>query len=120
MQETVDSMEVVRQMFEEGILRSAFWHQFAMTAHSPIGLHPEQFQVKKVNENEGPFANNDIDFIDEKGVNPHLFSKGLKISLDNNLLLNSNGMQSCIGYKLLLQDVCILKVKKVIHGKWSN
>lgn len=47
MQETVDSMEVVRQMFEEGILRSAFWHQFAMTAHSPIGLHPEQFQVKK-------------------------------------------------------------------------
>lgn len=41
----------------------AFWHQFAMTAHSPIGLHPEQFQVKKVNENEGPFANNDIDFI---------------------------------------------------------
>jgi hypothetical protein len=83
MQETVDSMEVVRQMFEEGILRSAFWHQFAMTAHSPIGLHPEQFQVKKVNENEGPFANNDIDFIDEKGVNPHLFSKGLKISLYN-------------------------------------
>jgi len=40
-QETVDSLEMVRQLFELGILQSGFWHQFAMTAHSPVGMFPE-------------------------------------------------------------------------------
>ena len=44
-QETIDSLEMVRQMFEMGILQSGFWHQFAMTAHSPVGLNPEEFGV---------------------------------------------------------------------------
>ena len=34
-QETIDSLEMVRQLFAAGVLQSAFWHQFAMTAHSP-------------------------------------------------------------------------------------
>jgi hypothetical protein len=46
-QETVDSLEMVRQLFEAGVLQSGFWHQFAMTAHSPVGIHPEKFGVKK-------------------------------------------------------------------------
>ena len=49
-QETIDSLEMVRQMFQAGILQSAFWHQFAMTAHSPVGLAPEKFNVKKAKE----------------------------------------------------------------------
>jgi radical SAM superfamily enzyme YgiQ (UPF0313 family) len=36
-QETIDSLEMVRQLFEMGVLQSGFWHQFAMTAHSPVG-----------------------------------------------------------------------------------
>ncbi|MFT4023808.1 MAG: radical SAM protein, partial [Flavihumibacter sp.] len=44
-QETIDSLEMVRQLFQAGILQSAFWHQFTMTAHSPVGLHPEKFGV---------------------------------------------------------------------------
>jgi len=46
-QETIDSLEMVRQLFEIGVLQSGFWHQFALTAHSPIGLHPEKFGVIK-------------------------------------------------------------------------
>jgi hypothetical protein len=34
-QETVDSLEMVRQLFKQS-LQSGFWHQFAMTAHSPL------------------------------------------------------------------------------------
>jgi hypothetical protein len=83
MQETVDSLEVVRQMFEEDILKSGFWHQFAMTAHSPVGLHPERFKVTKVNSETGSFANNDIDFTDDSGLDAGKFSAGLKISLFN-------------------------------------
>ena len=82
-QETIDSMEMVRQMFEAGILQSAFWHQFAMTAHSPVGLNPDKYKVKKVAELVGAFANNDIDFTDPTGTDHGTFSEGLKKSLFN-------------------------------------
>ena len=44
-QETVDSLEMVRQLFELQIIQSGFWHQFALTTHSPIGLEPEKYDV---------------------------------------------------------------------------
>ncbi len=82
-QETIDSLEMVRQMFEAGILQSGFWHQFAMTAHSPVGLEPEKFSVVKDSDIVGSFANNDIMFSDKTGANHDKFSFGLKKSLFN-------------------------------------
>ncbi|MFA6152216.1 MAG: radical SAM protein [Chitinophagaceae bacterium] len=82
-QETIDSLEIVRQLFQNNILQSGFWHQFAMTAHSPVGLMPEQFKVKKVTEAIGTFANNDIEHIDPTGARHELFSEGLRKSLFN-------------------------------------
>ncbi len=82
-QETIDSLEMVRQMFKAGILQSAFWHQFTMTAHSPVGLHPELFGVKKITETVGSFANNDIAHIDPTGAEHEIYSFGLKKSLLN-------------------------------------
>jgi radical SAM superfamily enzyme YgiQ (UPF0313 family) len=81
-QETVDSLEMVRQMFELGILQSGFWHQFAMTAHSPVGMSPEEFGLIPV-INSITFANNDIQFKDKTGINHEKFSFGLKKSLFN-------------------------------------
>jgi len=81
-QETIDSLEMVRQMFEQGILQSGFWHQFAMTAHSPVGQEPEAYGViPKLNEIT--FANNDIDFEDSTRIDHDQFSYGLKKSLFN-------------------------------------
>ena len=82
-QETVDSLELVRQLFEVGILQSGFWHQFAMTAHSPVGMYPEKFGVVKETETIGTFANNDINFVDKTGIDHEKFSFGLKKSLFN-------------------------------------
>jgi hypothetical protein len=82
-QETIDSLEMVRQLFEAGILQSAFWHLFTMTAHSPVGLQPEKYLVKKVSESIGSFANNDIEHIDPTGADHESFSFGLKKSLLN-------------------------------------
>jgi hypothetical protein len=82
-QETVDSLEMVRQLFEVGVLQSGFWHQFAMTAHSPIGLNPEKYGVFKETEEIGTFANNDINFKDSTGIDHNQFSFGLKKSLYN-------------------------------------
>jgi radical SAM superfamily enzyme YgiQ (UPF0313 family) len=82
-QETIDSLEMVRQLFEAGILQSAFWHLFTMTAHSPVGLEPEKYKVKKVSETTGSFANNDIEHTDPTGADHESFSFGLKKSLLN-------------------------------------
>jgi hypothetical protein len=81
-QETIDSLEMVRQMFELGILQSGFWHQFAMTVHSPVGMHPELFNVIP-HKNEVTFANNDVVYTDKTGIDHEKFSFGLKKSLFN-------------------------------------
>lgn len=106
-QETVDSLEMVRQLFEMGILQSAFWHQFAMTAHSPVGLNPEEFGVTPMKQ-EISFANNDIDFTDKTGINHSQFSFGLKKSLFNYM----HG----INFELPLQNWFNFKIPKTtIH-----
>ena len=82
-QETVDSLEMVRQLFETGVLKSAFWHLFTMTAHSPVGLAPEKYKVKKVSDTVGSFANNDIAHVDPSGANHEIFGYGLKKAILN-------------------------------------
>ena len=81
-QETVDSLEMVRQLFEVGIIQSGFWHQFALTAHSPIGLDPEGYGLKPLYD-KITFANNDVQFKDKTGIKHDKFSFGLKKSLYN-------------------------------------
>lgn len=103
-QETVDSLEMVRQLFEVGVLQSGFWHQFAMTAHSPVGLYPEKFGVIKETEAIGAFANNDINYTDSTGIDHDKFSFGLKKSLFNFM----HGI--CFDYEL--QDWFEFKIPK--------
>ena len=93
--ETIDSLEMVRQLFEVGILQSGFWHQFALTAHSPIGLKPEAYNITP-NYKDIKFANNDIQFTDNTNIDHNKFSFGLKKSLFNYM----HG----IGFDLPLQD----------------
>ncbi|PWS33933.1 B12-binding domain-containing radical SAM protein [Pedobacter paludis] len=103
-QETVDSLEMVRQLFEAGVLQSGFWHQFAMTAHSPVGMYPERFGVVKETETIGSFANNDINYVDKTGIDHNKFSYGLKKSLFNFM----HGI--CLDYEL--QDWFDFKIPK--------
>ncbi len=62
LQETVDALETVRRMFDEGIVQSAFWHRYAMTCHSPSGLHPEAFGARRLTLVPNPFCNNEVDW----------------------------------------------------------
>ena len=82
-QETIDSLEMVRQLFELGIVQSGFWHQFALTAHSPIGLNPDKFKIKITGLQNGSFANNDLYHEDPNGCDHAAFSEGLKKALFN-------------------------------------
>ncbi len=82
-QETIDALEVVRQLFKLKLIQSAFWHRFVMTAHSPIGKDPEQFEVKIKNKKTSRFANNDLWHDDPTGCDHELYSNGLKKALYN-------------------------------------
>jgi radical SAM superfamily enzyme YgiQ (UPF0313 family) len=82
-QETVDSLEVVRQLIENGVIHSGFWHQFALTAHSPVGLNPDAYHIQILNPEPGSFANNDLEHADPTGTDHAKFSEGLKKSLFN-------------------------------------
>ncbi len=81
-QETIDSLEMVRQLFECGIVQSGFWHQFALTTHSPIALDPSSYGVSP-SRPKVLFADNDLEFTDETGIDHSQFSEGLKASLYN-------------------------------------
>ncbi|MBI9064933.1 MAG: radical SAM protein [Marinilabiliaceae bacterium] len=82
-QETIDALEVVRQLFEAGVLHSGFWHRFAMTAHSDVGLHPEKYKVQNLTNDKGTFANNDLEHADPSGAMHEMYGDGLRKSLYN-------------------------------------
>ena len=81
-QETIDSLEMVRQMFQRGVIQSGFWHQFALTVHAPIIENQEKYGIIPVKKNI-TFAENDVEFKDKTGINHDTFSTGLKKSLYN-------------------------------------
>jgi len=82
-QETIDSLEMVRQLFMNNVLQSGFWHLFAMTSHAPIGIDPGAFKVVRTGPEKGLFADNDLSHEDPEGADHELFGEGLKKALFN-------------------------------------
>jgi radical SAM superfamily enzyme YgiQ (UPF0313 family) len=81
-QETVDALERVRQLFAEGCIQSAFWHRFAATAWSPIGLHPERYGIRVLRP-PSTFALNEVPFEDPTGTDHDRLGEGLRKALYN-------------------------------------
>ncbi len=83
LQDTVDALEYVRQLFENGCIQSGFFHRFACTVHSPVGKNPEAFGVQTVPLPPVSFAKNDIAFIDPTGTDHDTLGRGLKKAIYN-------------------------------------
>jgi tRNA A37 methylthiotransferase MiaB len=84
-QETIDSLEVVRQLFENNCIQSAFWHKFTTTIHSPIGKDPDQFDIKITGPKFKGFAQNDLTHKDPTGAKHQIYTKGLNRALNSYL-----------------------------------
>jgi len=85
-QDTVDALELVRQLFAEGCIQSGFFHRFACTVHSPVGLDPAAYGVSLLPLNGGApvtFARNDVGFIDPTGTDHDALGVGLKKAIYN-------------------------------------
>ena len=90
-QETIDSLEVVRQLFESNCIQSAFWHQFTTTIHSPIGKNPQEFGIEVTGPVFEGFAQNDLYHKDPQGAKHRKYTKGLNRALNN--YLNNTGFE---------------------------
>ena len=82
-QDTVDALEYVRQLFAEGCIQSGYFHRFACTVHSPVGKNPEEYGIQLKPLPQGTFAKNDIGFIDPTGVDHAALGEGLNRALYN-------------------------------------
>ncbi|MDT7838476.1 B12-binding domain-containing radical SAM protein [Aquabacterium sp. OR-4] len=86
-QETVDALEYVRQLFAEGCIQSGFFHRFACTVHSPVGLDPAAYGVRlqplPMPEGGRVFARNDVGFTDPTGTNHDQLGVGLRKAIYN-------------------------------------
>ncbi|MCK9986417.1 MAG: hypothetical protein AzoDbin1_02889 [Azoarcus sp.] len=82
-QDTVDALEYVRQLFESGCIQSGFFHRFACTVHSPVGQNPDEYGVKLVPLPPVTFAKNDVRFIDPTGVDHDQLGVALNKALYN-------------------------------------
>ena len=87
LQDTVDALEYVRQLFENGCIQSGFFHRFACTVHSPVGQNPAEYGIELMPLPPVSFAKNDVGFIDPtpmpEGVDHDLLGQGLRKALYN-------------------------------------
>ena len=82
-QDTVDALELVRQLFAAGCLHSGFWHRFSCTVHSPVGQRPADYGITLHPLPPGGFARNDVGFDDPTGVDHARLGRGLKKAIYN-------------------------------------
>ena len=85
-QDTVDALELVRQLFAAGCLHSGFWHRFACTVHSPVGKRPQDYGItlQPLAQGSSPiFARNDVAFTDPTGTDHDALGAGLKKAIYN-------------------------------------
>jgi radical SAM superfamily enzyme YgiQ (UPF0313 family) len=87
LQDTVDALEYVRQLFENGCIQSGFFHRFSCTVHSPVGMNPAAYGVELIPLPETTFARNDIGFTDPTpmppGVDHDVLGQGLRKAIYN-------------------------------------
>jgi radical SAM superfamily enzyme YgiQ (UPF0313 family) len=82
-QDTVDALEYVRQLFAAGCIQSGFFHRFACTVHSPVGKNPAEYGIKLKALPPITFGSNDVEFIDPTGVDHNAMGKALNKALYN-------------------------------------
>lgn len=82
-QDTVDALEYVRQLFAAGCIQSGFFHRFTCTVHSPVGRDPAAYGVTLQPLPPTAFARNDVGFIDPTGVDHDALGVGLKKAIYN-------------------------------------
>lgn len=89
-EEIAETLEVVRQMFQEKILHSVFFHKFSLTIHSEIFRNPQKYSVTGIMRDLSKLTDYDIyckDSIPTAKLNK--ISEALNVAVYNFNLRNS-------------------------------
>jgi hypothetical protein len=79
-QETMDALDVVRQLFLNGLISSASWAKFGVTPHSPIGRNPREYGITLLPTPQNAFIEQVMAHLDP--ANDHgRFTYGLESAL---------------------------------------
>ncbi|MBP7568686.1 MAG: radical SAM protein, partial [Acidobacteria bacterium] len=81
--ETVAALDTVRRLFREGCLHSAYWHRFALTAHSPIARTPAAYGIRLLPARRGGFARNELPYTEPEGIDHERLGPGLRKAVYN-------------------------------------
>jgi hypothetical protein len=76
----------LRQMFEAGCLRSAFWHRFSLTAWSPIAARPAAFGITVPHSPRRPFSNYVLEYDEPGAVDHAAFGPPLRRAVEHYML----------------------------------
>jgi len=82
-QETVDALENVRQLFLNGCIFSAYWHRFTLTAHSGVAKNPEAYGVRIIEPPGKGFARNVLQYEEKDAIDHDAFGPGLERAVYN-------------------------------------
>ena len=94
-QDMIDSLETLRQLFEAGLLDSAFFHKFTLTRHSTVfreweqGIHPDLHPILDAKTETARFAENDIPFAGENKSSK--YGRAVSTAVDN--WMHGQGLQ---------------------------
>ena len=113
-QDTVDALEYVRQLFAAGCIHSGFFHRFTCTVHSPVGRDPAAYGVTLQPPPEGLFGRNDIAFTDPSGVDHDRLGLALKKALYN--YMHGIGLEDDV--RAWFADVGMKVPKPLVHRRF--
>jgi hypothetical protein len=94
-QETIDALDFVRGLFARGCIQSAYWHRFALTAHSQAFRDASKLRLRILDDREGAFARNEIPFDEPGRQDPGVFGEGLRRAVYN--FMHGVGLQNDVG-----------------------
>jgi hypothetical protein len=94
LQEVSDSAEIVRQCLERGIINSAFWHRFTLTAHSALGADPQSLGITIRGPKFQGFARNNLRHHDPSGADAPWIGEGLNQAM--NAWMQGEGLTASI------------------------
>lgn len=86
LQEAVDGLEFVRQLFEAGAAQSAYWHRFALTVHSPLACAAKKMGLRIHTPRRVPgrtFGINEIPYFEPGAPDWRRIGQGLQRAIFN-------------------------------------
>ena len=119
-QDTVDALEFVRQLFANGCIQSGFFHRFACTVHSPVGKAPEEFGITLAPLPPVSFAKNDIGFHDPTGVDHDALGAVLKKAIYNYMhgIGLEEDVRSWFPFKVPKTTVARHRIERALEQRW--